>query len=87
MTIFSKGAKIRGNSTKATVHEFILGDDDHHFSMYFVNKVMGPEMPSDNQDVVNIADNCVEHSSYGKNVGVHILFTTYSSSHNLIPFV
>jgi len=54
-----------------TVHDFILGEDNHHFLMYFVNKVMGPHLTSDKEDIVNKDDNCVPHSSFGKNGFVH----------------
>ena len=49
-----------------TVHTFILGQDDPHFSMYFVNKVMGPHLDSDKVDVINQTDNCIQHSALGK---------------------
>ena len=51
---------------QATVHTFILGQDDPHFSMYFVNKVMGPHLKSDKEDIVNMEDNCIQHSAFGK---------------------
>ncbi len=51
---------------QGTVHNFILGQDDHHFSMYFVNKVMGPQLKSDKDDVVNEEDKCIQHSIFGK---------------------
>ena len=51
---------------QATVHKFILGQDDPHFSMYFVNKVMGPHLNSDQGDVVNQEDSCIQHSAFGK---------------------
>jgi hypothetical protein len=44
--------------TQGTGHNFILGQDDHHSSMYFVNKVMGPQLKSDEDDVMNEEDNC-----------------------------
>ena len=53
-------------SSNATVHKFILGQDDCHFSMFFVNKVMGPPLTSDKEDVVNEADQCIQHSASGK---------------------
>jgi hypothetical protein len=53
-------------SSKAIVHKFILGQDDCHFSMFFVNKVMGPPLTSDKEDVVNEADQCIQHSAFGK---------------------
>jgi hypothetical protein len=34
--------------------------------MYFVNKVMGPHLNSDQGDVVNQEDNCIQHSAFGK---------------------
>ena len=46
---------------------WVLGEDDHHFSMYSVNKVMGLHLTSDKEDMVNKDDNCVQHSSFGKN--------------------
>jgi NADP-dependent 3-hydroxy acid dehydrogenase YdfG len=53
-------------SSNATVHKFILGQDDCHFSMFFVNKVMGPPLTSDKEDVMNEADQCIQHSASGK---------------------
>ena len=48
--------------------------------MYFVNKVMGPDLKCDNEDVVNMDDTCVQQSSFGKDVFVHFLqLTKYSS--------
>ena len=41
--------------------------------MYFVNKVMGPDLPSDNEDVLNMDDNYVQYSSFGTDVFVHFL--------------
>ena len=59
---------------QATVHNFILGQDNHNFSMYFVNKVMGPYLKSDKEDVVNVDDNCVQHSAFGKSGLIHLCY-------------
>jgi len=75
---WSGNARLDGQP-QATLHEFILDEDDHHFLMYFVNKVMGPHLTSDNKDVVNKDDNCAQHSSFGKNGFVHF--------HNLQNFI
>ena len=64
---------------QATVHNFILGQDDHHFSMYFVNRVMGPHLKSDKEDIMNTEDNCIQHSAFGKEW--NCLFVLLAKSH------
>ena len=67
------------------VHNFILGQDDHHFSMYFVNKVMGPHLKSDEEDVMNREDNCIQHSAFGKEW--NCLFLLLAKSHLTHDFI
>jgi len=70
---------------KATVHNFILGQDDPHFSMFFVNKVMGPHLNSDKEDVVNKDDNCIQHSAFGKEWN-SLFFTIFNVSFDTLLF-
>jgi hypothetical protein len=51
--LFWSGTTIFGDQPQTTIHEFFFGEDDHHFSMHFVNKVVGPHLPSDKEDAVN----------------------------------
>ena len=70
---------------QATVHNFILGRDDHHFSMYFVNKVMGPHLKSDKEGAVNKEDNHIQHSAFGKEW--NFLFLLLAKSHLTHDFI
>ena len=47
--------------------------------MFLVNTVMGPDMTSDQPDIVNQFDNCVQHSCFDKNKNdcILVLFPGY----------
>ena len=64
--LFQNVSMRSSGQNQGTVHNFILGQDDHHFSMYFVNKVMGPQLKCDKDDVVNEEDKCIQISIFSK---------------------
>jgi len=57
------------NPPQVVINEFIWGVNyHHHLSTYFDNKVMGPEIRSDQHGIENYVDNFIWDSSFGEYV-------------------
>jgi hypothetical protein len=52
--------------------------------MFLINKVMGPHLNSDKEDMVNKDDNCIQHSAFGKEWNSYYFQSLLW--HTIVPF-